>query len=77
MLTEEHNQLGVDGHRTGLAARAVLEFAALPGGAGVGPPGAAAWLGVGQDQLPPAVVGEVLARFSGRSSTASSGRSAA
>jgi hypothetical protein len=37
---------------------AVLEFAASARGSTVGPPSAAAGLGVGQDQLSPSVVGE-------------------
>jgi hypothetical protein len=38
MLAEERDQLGMDGHRPGFAARAVLEFTALAGGPGAGRP---------------------------------------
>src|SRR5205823_250422 len=41
MLPQERDQVGVDGYRAGLAARAVLELAALASGAAIGPPGAA------------------------------------
>jgi hypothetical protein len=76
VLAEERDQLGMDGYRAGFAARSVLEFPALPGGSAAGPPGAAARLGVGQDELAPAMVGQA-ARLSRRRSTASPGRSAA
>src|SRR5215472_18255811 len=58
MLALERDKLRVDRYWAGLAARTVLEFAALPGGSAVGPPGAAARLGVGQDEFAPAVVGQ-------------------
>jgi hypothetical protein len=58
MLAEECDQLGMDGHWAGFAARAALEFTALAGGPAVSPPGAAARLGVGQDQFTPAMVGQ-------------------
>jgi hypothetical protein len=46
----EHNQLGVDGHRAGHATPAMLWFATLASRAGVVPPSAVGWLGIGQDQ---------------------------
>src|SRR5215510_14203801 len=49
---------GWRGTGRGLTARTVLELAALASRAAVGPPGAAARLGVGQDQFAPAVVGQ-------------------
>src|SRR5215471_17357279 len=58
VLAEERDQFRMEGHRAGLTARTVLELAALASRAAVGPPGAAARLGVGQDQFAPAVVGQ-------------------
>src|SRR6516225_563510 len=64
VLTEKRDQLRVDGHWACLAARTVLELAALASGAAIGPPGAAARLRVGQDQLAPSrdwAAGKVVA----------------
>src|SRR5215471_9496652 len=58
MLAKERDQFRMEGRRAGFAARTVLELAALASRAAVGPPGAAARLGVGQDQFAPAVVGQ-------------------
>ena len=76
LVPQQLDQLGVDGYRAGLAARAVLEFTALAGGA----------LSVHQVPLrgselvstsSPQPCSGRLARLPGRRSTASSGRRAA
>lgn len=58
MLAQERDQLWMDGYWPRLAAGAVLELAALPGRAAVGPPGAAAQFGASQEHLAPAFAGQ-------------------
>src|SRR5262249_38654844 len=64
VVGQQCDQFGVQGHGTYLAGGSVLEFTALSGEAIVGPVGAAARLGIGEDHLAPAVrweAGEVVA----------------
>ena len=59
MVAEQGHELGVDGRGPGFSGRAVLELAALAGEPVVGPAGAAAGLGMGQQHLAPPLVGKV------------------